>query len=252
MASKKNRQPGADDFDFDSIHESARKAVCNALLKEWHFDEYPSADLLVTAVERSSNQTAIDDHVKENYPPAVYERFHETGEAWLKIGSGLFAPLQRMMHWATKLGLCKATDNLDTVFAATNLHMIAVHRWHDHQCKHADLGIIADILEKDATAIVDPADTINEYRPPKFGDAYCVIQFLHQHRAFDKSSLCRTEDIAAGMTGRSTDQNSYKHAVAKLSAKGIVGTAEGRRGGVWLTDKGKRLAADIFSPETVR
>jgi len=93
----------------------------------------------------------------------------------------------------------------------------------------------------------DPADAIPEYRPRKSDDAYCVIQFLHQQRAFDKSSLCRTEDIAAGMTGRSNDQNSYKHAVAKLSSKGIVQTATGRRGGVWLTDKGEHLAADIFS-----
>jgi len=96
----------------------------------------------------------------------------------------------------------------------------------------------------------DPEDA--EYRPRKSDDAYCVIQFLHQQRAFDKSSLCRTEDIAAGMTGRSNDQNSYKHAVAKLSDKGIVQTATGRRGGVWLTDKGELLAAGIFSTETVR
>jgi len=110
----------------------------------------------------------------------------------------------------------------------------------------------ADALDafKGVLSRIPAADA--EYRPRKSDDAYCVIQFLHQYKAFDKSSLRRTEDIAKGMTGRSNDQNSYKHAVAKLSREGIVQTATGRRGGVWLTDKGERLAADIFSTETVR
>jgi hypothetical protein len=162
------------------------------------------------------------------------------------------APLERMVHWATKLGLCKATDDMDTIFAATGGHMIANHRWHRYRFNHTDCGTIADILEKDATAVVVAAGAIHEYRPRKHDNEYCVIEFLHQKQAFDLTSLCRTEDIAVGMAGQSTDQNSYKHAVAHLRHEGIVHTATGRRGGVWLTDKGKRLAVDIFSAEMVR
>ncbi|MFH1109425.1 MAG: hypothetical protein V1790_09550 [Planctomycetota bacterium] len=151
MTSKKKQQLHTNDFDFLAIYNSAEKAVLDGLLKQWGFDEHPSADLLVTAVERAGDRTGIDDYVRKHYPSAVYDRFHTECETWSMIGSVLDAPRERMCYWAEKLGIRKAPDE-KMIFDPVGRYMIAKHGWNRYRFSHTGCGTIADILEKDATS----------------------------------------------------------------------------------------------------
>jgi hypothetical protein len=62
-----------------------------------------------------------------------------------------------MIYWAENLGIRKAPDD-KMIFDPVGRYMIAKHGWNRYRFSHTDCGTIADILEKDAGATVDPAD----------------------------------------------------------------------------------------------
>jgi hypothetical protein len=86
--------------------------------------------------------------------------------------------------------------------------------------------------------------------PGNTGDRLCdtdrkLLRVLHRLRAFDHGSKTTRNAVANDWKERigSADSKHFKKSVAKLKQLGLIHTAIGPKGGVWLTPKGRDLIA---------
>lgn len=75
-----------------------------------------------------------------------------------------------------------------------------------------------------------------------------VLAALYKSGAFDKATFLSTEEISPDITAGGAD--TLKLPVAALSKAGFIGTKKGRKGGLWLTGKGRRVARQIVRIDT--
>jgi DNA-binding IscR family transcriptional regulator len=68
---------------------------------------------------------------------------------------------------------------------------------------------------------------------------------LLNENAFDSDHRQRTEDIAVRAIGPSADPNQFKEVIADLKRLKYIDTKEGRGGGCWLSDSGRRRAEKL-------
>jgi DNA-binding IscR family transcriptional regulator len=72
--------------------------------------------------------------------------------------------------------------------------------------------------------------------------AQLVLVAMLQLHAVDSDSRKPTADIAARAMGAEADANSLKPVMSELATRQLIQTREGRGGGCWLTEAGKRRA----------
>jgi hypothetical protein len=85
-----------------------------------------------------------------------------------------------------------------------------------------------------------------ESTPDKPGDTdWKFLRALHRLEAFDHGSRVTIGTVAKDWRERigSADSKHVKKSVAKLKRLGLIDTAVGPNGGVWLTPKGRDLIA---------
>ena len=69
-----------------------------------------------------------------------------------------------------------------------------------------------------------------------------ILEELFRHNAYNLASSLKTKDIARAVDGSKAKTNSFKRPIRQLCKWGCVATAEGRSGGVWLTEIGRTIA----------
>lgn len=137
---------------FMSVCEAARDAAFKNWANEFRLSALESAESLVAAYQACDKlaRSQVDEYVQRTLTPADFEAYQQLKSGFEKVSAALTAPVERMLYWAEKLGLCKANDNVEVVLGAIGRHMIAVHGWNRFQVNHTDCSAIADILKKDA------------------------------------------------------------------------------------------------------
>jgi DNA-binding IscR family transcriptional regulator len=65
---------------------------------------------------------------------------------------------------------------------------------------------------------------------------------MYKIKAVNKKSRATWPKIIAEAVGRTADPNSYTRESTKLMKRGYISSARGRKGGYWLTDKGRETA----------
>lgn len=72
-----------------------------------------------------------------------------------------------------------------------------------------------------------------------------VIQALRLLNATSQTQATTTEKVAATVAGCHGDPNNFKRPVRRLVEAGIIESAYGRRGGIWLSPAGRRAAIQL-------
>jgi predicted transcriptional regulator len=74
---------------------------------------------------------------------------------------------------------------------------------------------------------------------------YNLLQAMYELEAFHADSKQTTLAIANKAEGPNVNPETFKEPIAELKRLGLVDTKEGRKGGCWLTSKGKRLIKKV-------
>ncbi|MDO8631769.1 MAG: hypothetical protein Q7R41_14875 [Phycisphaerales bacterium] len=159
----KAKRTNTAELDFLSVYRTAFDAALQDRLRELHFAECTTgkacAEVYLAAEKLARGR--VDEYVQRNLSATDYERYKLTDRFYSALGAKLDAPFERMIYRAAKLGICKATDGINGaggIMDTLGRYMIAVHGWTRFQFEHTDCGTIADILEKDAIDVADPAE----------------------------------------------------------------------------------------------
>ncbi|MFL5240595.1 MAG: hypothetical protein ACJ8FY_00680 [Gemmataceae bacterium] len=106
----------------------------------------------------------------------------------------------------------------------------------DGQWQIADEAIRAALPDR----LVEPADE------PLSDRAQEVLVAMLQLKAVDSDSRQSTAAIAARALGAEADANALKIVMSDLATRQLIQTREGRGGGCWLTEAGRRRAEKLI------